>query len=158
MLSHFSHVQLYATPWTVARQAPLSIWFSRQEYWNGLPCPPPGDLPNPGTEPTSLTCHALAGSFSTTSASWEDPWELHICHHFKTKDVFSTFFSYFFSFGQKEGMKFCKCLKIQFRYLNLTFCSQSIFYIKFTSPSWSDLNKAQHNSYTIFPPSLNLRS
>ena len=53
VLSHFSLVQLFMTPWTVAHQAPLSMGFSRQEYWSGLPCPPPGDLPNPGIEPTS---------------------------------------------------------------------------------------------------------
>ena len=47
-----SRVQLFAT-WTVASQAPLSMGFSRQEYWSGLPCPPPGDLPDPGTEPRS---------------------------------------------------------------------------------------------------------
>ena len=41
-------VQVFATPWTVAHQAPLSMRFSRQAYWSGLPCPPPGDLPNPG--------------------------------------------------------------------------------------------------------------
>ena len=50
VLSHFSRVQLCATPWTVAHQAPLSMGISRQEYWGGLPCPPPGDLPDPGTE------------------------------------------------------------------------------------------------------------
>ena len=48
-----SHVRLFATPWTIARQAPLSLGFSRQEYWSGLPCPPPGDLPDPGIEPRS---------------------------------------------------------------------------------------------------------
>ena len=48
VLSHFSHVRLFATPWTVAHQAPLSMGFSRQEYWSGLPFPSPGDLPNPG--------------------------------------------------------------------------------------------------------------
>ena len=42
---------ILATPWTEARQAPLSMGFSRQEYWSGLPFPPPGDLPNPGIEP-----------------------------------------------------------------------------------------------------------
>ena len=63
--SHFICVQLFATPWTVAYQAPLSMGFSRQEYWNGLPCPPPGDLPKPGTEPMSLTSPALAGKFFT---------------------------------------------------------------------------------------------
>ena len=53
MLSHFSRVQLFATAWTVALQAPLSIGFSRQEHWRGLPFPSPGDLPDPGTEPMS---------------------------------------------------------------------------------------------------------
>ena len=49
-------------PRTVAHQAPLSMGFSRQEYWTGLPCPPPGDLPNPGTEPSSLMSPAFGGS------------------------------------------------------------------------------------------------
>ena len=62
-----------ATPWTVAYQAPLSLGFSRQEYWSGLPCPPPGDLRNPGIKPTSLVCPALAGEFFTMSATWEAP-------------------------------------------------------------------------------------
>ena len=53
-----SHVQLFATPWTVARQAPLSMEFFRQEYWSGLPCPPPGDLPDPRIEPTSPALQA----------------------------------------------------------------------------------------------------
>ena len=48
-----SRVQLFATPWTVAHQAPLSVGFSRQDYWSGLPFPPPGDLPDPGIEPVS---------------------------------------------------------------------------------------------------------
>ena len=59
------------TLWTVARQAPLSMGFSRQAYWGGLPHPPPGDLPNPAIEPTSLTSLALAGGCFTTSATWE---------------------------------------------------------------------------------------
>ena len=54
-----SRVRLFATPWTVAYQAPLSMGFSRQEYWSGLPFPSPGDLPDPGIEPTSLTFPAL---------------------------------------------------------------------------------------------------
>ena len=49
-----SHVQLFATPWTVAHQAPLSMGFLRQEPWSGLPCPPPWDLPHPGIKPVSL--------------------------------------------------------------------------------------------------------
>ena len=57
----------FATPWTVALQLPPSMGFSRQEYWSGLPCPPPGDLPDPGIEPASLTSPALAGVFFTAS-------------------------------------------------------------------------------------------
>ena len=53
MLSGFSHIWLFAALWTLARQAPLSIGFSRQEYWSGLPCPPPGDLAHPAIEPAS---------------------------------------------------------------------------------------------------------
>ena len=49
------YILLFAIPWTVACQAPLSMGFSRQEYWSGLPCPPPGDLLNPGIEPRSPT-------------------------------------------------------------------------------------------------------
>ena len=52
-----SCVRLFASPWTVAYQAPLSMGYSRQEYWNGLPFPSPGDLPNPGIEPQSATLH-----------------------------------------------------------------------------------------------------
>ena len=70
MLSHFNHVQLFATPWTVVHQAPLFMGFSRQEYWSGLPCPPPGDLPDPGIEPVSLMSPAWAGGFFTTNATW----------------------------------------------------------------------------------------
>ena len=71
MLSHFSCVQLFVTLWTVACQDALSTEFSRQEYWSGLPYPPPGDLPDPGIEPIFLTSPALAGGFFTTSATWE---------------------------------------------------------------------------------------
>ena len=69
-ISCFEHVcvlQLFAAPWTVAHQAPLSMGFSRQEYWNGLPRPPPGDLPNPGIKPTPPVAPALTGRFSTLS-------------------------------------------------------------------------------------------
>ena len=68
-----SHDQLFVTPWTVARQAPLSMGFSRQEYWSGFPRPPPGDLPDPGIQPTSLLSPALTVGFITTSAIWEAP-------------------------------------------------------------------------------------
>ena len=61
-----SLVWLFATPWTVALQAPLSMVFFRKEYWIELPFPSPGDLPNPWIEPTSLASTALAGGFFTT--------------------------------------------------------------------------------------------
>ena len=67
MLSRFSCVRLFVTPWTAARQAPLSMGFSRQGYGSGFLCAPPGDLPDPGIEPASS---ALAVEFFTTSA-WE---------------------------------------------------------------------------------------
>ena len=57
--------------WTVAHQALLSMKFSRQEYWNGWPCPPPGDLPHSGVEPTLLVSPALAGRFFTIRTTWE---------------------------------------------------------------------------------------
>ena len=71
VLSHFCRVQLFVTLWTIAHQAPPSMGFSRQEYCNKLPCPPPGDLPKPGVEPASLMCPALAGGFFTASTTWE---------------------------------------------------------------------------------------
>ena len=67
VLSHFSHVRLFVILWTVARQAPLSTGFSRQEYWSGLPCPSLGDLPYPGVEPVLLTSlHWQVGSSPLT--------------------------------------------------------------------------------------------
>ena len=64
----FSCVRLFATPWAVARWPPLSMGFSRQEYWRGLPCLPPGDLPDPEIE---LGSPSLAGGFLTSSTTWE---------------------------------------------------------------------------------------
>ena len=75
VLSHFSHVWLFATLRTVACQVSQSIRFSRQEYWSGLPCPHPGDPPDPGIEPTSLMSPALAGGFFTSSATWKALWK-----------------------------------------------------------------------------------
>ena len=72
-LSCFSQVQLFATLWTIVRQTPLSTGFSKQEYWSRLPCPPPGDLPDPGIKLVSLKSPALAGRFLTTSTTWEAP-------------------------------------------------------------------------------------
>ena len=66
-----SCVQLFATSWTGAHQAPLSVEFSRQECWGGLPFPPPGDLPDPGIESESLSSPALAGGFLTNESPGE---------------------------------------------------------------------------------------
>ena len=66
-----SRVWLFAIPWTVACQAPLSVGFSQQEYWSGLPCPTLGDLLDPGIKPTSLTSPALEDRFLTNSTTWE---------------------------------------------------------------------------------------
>ena len=76
MLSHFNCVRPLATLWTVALQAPLSMGFSRQEYWSGLSFPSPGDPPNPGIKPSSLMPPALTGVFFTTSATLEAHWDI----------------------------------------------------------------------------------
>ena len=67
--SQLSCVQLFETPRTVGHQTPLSMGFSRQEYWSGLPCPPPGDLPDPGLEPESLV--SCIGRQVLPRATWE---------------------------------------------------------------------------------------
>ena len=75
MLSHLSCVRVFVIPWSVVHQAPLSMRFSRQKYWSGLPCPPSGDLPGPGMEPPSLISPALAvGLFTTSTNSLVDWW------------------------------------------------------------------------------------
>ena len=68
-----SHVQLFVTPWTVAHQAPLTMEFSKQKYWSGLPFPTPGNLPDPGIEPTSLASPELVGRFFTTAPPALEP-------------------------------------------------------------------------------------
>ena len=79
VLSHFSRVQLFATLWTTAHQTPLSMGFSRQEDWSGLPCPPPGDLPDLGTEPSSLasvvliTHDGMQVGVSLFLSNWDSP-------------------------------------------------------------------------------------
>ena len=67
VLSCFSHVRPFATPWTVARQAPLTLGFPSQENWSGLPLPSPGALPILGIKPTSFMSPALAGGFVITA-------------------------------------------------------------------------------------------
>ena len=78
-LSCFNHVQLFVTLWTITCQASLSMEFSRQEYWKGLPFPSLGDLSNPGIKPASLVSPALAGGFFTTSVYGEG--RLRICRY-----------------------------------------------------------------------------
>ena len=68
-----SHVLLFVTPWTVAHQVPLSMGFSRQEYWSGLLFPCPGGLPDPGIKPVSPASFASAGGLFITSATWDVP-------------------------------------------------------------------------------------
>ena len=71
VLSHFSCVQLFATLWIIACKFPLSMGFSRQEYWRGLPCHPPGNLPNPAIKLAFLMSPSLIDKFFTTSTTME---------------------------------------------------------------------------------------
>ena len=75
VLSRFNCVQLFVTPWTVARQAPLSMGFFRQEYWSGLPCPSPGDLPDPGVELISCICRQVLYLLHhpISNSQWTEP-------------------------------------------------------------------------------------
>ena len=73
----FSCVRPFVTPWTVALQAPLSMGFSRQEWWSGLSRPLPGELPHPGIELMSLKSPVLTGGFFSISATWEAPTKVH---------------------------------------------------------------------------------
>ena len=77
MLSRFSPVRVCVTLWTVACQAPLSMGVPRQESWSGLPCPPPGDFPDPGIEQGSPE---LAGGFITLEPRGKPPLPLGICN------------------------------------------------------------------------------
>ena len=79
LLSRFSHVRLFATPGTVARQAPLFMGLPRQEHWSGLSFPSPGDLPNPEIQPVSLASPALGGRFFTTSTTWKPLYRCREC-------------------------------------------------------------------------------
>ena len=87
-LSHFGCIWFFMTPWTVVPQAPLSMGFSRQEYWSGLPFPSPGDLPSPGMEPISLMSPALAGKFFTLVPPGK-PWLVSFIE--KSSHTYSTF-------------------------------------------------------------------
>ena len=90
MLSHFSCVQFLATLWSLAHQAPLSIGFSRQEYWSGLPWLSLGDLPKSGIELASLMSPALEDGFFTTSAIWKSPGWPGSLHNYCTRNELIT--------------------------------------------------------------------
>ena len=78
VVQSLSHVWFFATPWTVACLAPLSMGFSRQECWSELPCPPLGHLPDPGIDPMSLTSPSLADRSFTTNTTWEGSFFLRV--------------------------------------------------------------------------------
>ena len=91
VLSSFSHVRLFVTLCTIAHQPPLSIGFSRQEYWSELPCPPPGNLPDPEIKPKSLVSPAMAGGCLTTSDIWE-------ASNYSIDQIFIICYIYIYSF------------------------------------------------------------
>ena len=113
VLSHFSRVWFFATLWTVAHQAPLSMGFSRQEYWSGLPCTPSGDLPDLRIKLISACGSWIAGKFSTHWTTWEGPppqiggliWDFYlssvlkqdVIYSYKTVALFISYRKYYFS-------------------------------------------------------------
>ena len=76
VLSHLIHVQLFVILWTIAHQAPLSMGFSRQEYQSGLPCPPPGDRPNPVIKPVSPVAPASSRGFNALTTPLKGHWTI----------------------------------------------------------------------------------
>ena len=85
ILSCCNHVKLFVTPWTVLHQSPPSMGFFGQEYWSELPCPPPGDLPDPEIKPVSLKSPALAGGFLTLVPPGKPFINLSLCSIFGSK-------------------------------------------------------------------------
>ena len=122
VLRSLSYVQFFVTLWTVAHQAPLSVEFSSQECWSGLPYPAPRDLPKPGTEPASVVFPELAGGFFTTSTTGK---------HFLAYQNKFFFHKYTHSYLQTSGM--LKCLHAHepvthsFLFLNLQDIGQAVF-------------------------------
>ena len=88
MLSHFSRFQLCVTPWMAAHQAPLSMGFSRQEHWSGLPCTPPGNFPLQGAEPTSPASPSLQAD-SLSLSPWGNPIYIYtsVCKHIRDSSL-----------------------------------------------------------------------
>ena len=112
VLSCFSHVWLFATLWTVISQAPLSMEFSRQEYWSGLPCPLPGDLYGPRIKPVSLMSPALTDWFFTTRTTWlyQNILFLKNAHSYKFQEIHIKFiWKFTFTFRLKMVLSCCCC-------------------------------------------------
>ena len=116
LISHFSRVWPFTMLCTVALQVPLSVGFSRQEYWSGLLCPPPGDLPHPGMEPRSLMSPALAGRFFTIRATWEAQGNGQYLHYYESivslmsQIVYWFFFKLHYFLGFVTSLFFPFCL------------------------------------------------
>ena len=129
------HGRLCVTPWTVGHQAPLALGFPRQEYWGGLPCPPLGDLPHPGTEPMSPAAPALADEFFTTGPLGGPP----PCSH-----------EYFLNSRVLQGGVAGRTIGWMDRQMDRNpcifmgiFCNKMLEAVK----SWLNLNIIQNNSY-----------
>ena len=91
MLSSFSHVRLLGTPWGLVLQASLFMGFSRQEYWNGFPCPPPGDPPNPGIEPAFPDCRQILLPLSHRASPKAHNKLVQICQYWVSKVGFQRY-------------------------------------------------------------------
>ena len=99
------------TQWTVAHQPPLSIGVSMQEYWSGLPYPPPGNLPDPGIKPVSLMSPVLAGRFFTTSTTWEAPRKTCSDLHWSLLNMDTPKLKFWSGFLPQTGRQLGKCLE-----------------------------------------------
>ena len=120
--------------WTIAHQVHLSMGFSRQEYWSGLPCPSPGNLPEPGIEPASLMSPTLAGGFFTTSATWEAWYGIEIAENNrreKTRDLFKkirdtkgTFYTKMGTLKDRNGMDLTEAEDIKKNYTKKVLMTQ----------------------------------
>ena len=139
MLSHFSCVWLFTTLWTVARQAPLSMGFSRQEYWSGLPCPFSENLPNPGIEPASFMSPALTGRFFNTTATWGAHWTplYLIPHTTRIKDIYMILYITMNSWKWHQKHKQQKELdKLNFKILHFCALKDIIKKVKGQTTGW----------------------
>ena len=150
MLSRFGSVWLFVTLWTVARQAPLSMGFSRQEYWGGLPCPPPGDLLYPGIKPGSFMSPVLAGRFCTTCTSWEANFS-HISFAFSLCTVSHIFHIYVINASMEFYNYIFKGFKKWGKYLSVFYINLYIYHFHYSPFSFV------HPAYDLLWFPLNLK-